>query len=148
MIIVGIDPDSDRHGVSVYEDGKLIRLLMMRRVDIIDEFRYMDCLFSIEHVSAHNALDNDKSTGNARVDQKIIRSVGKNQQSQIELMRDLDHYSIPYLLNKRSAKWKKGNKEINEFKLVTGWKGRSNPDTRSAAYFGFLALNRSVSRET
>lgn len=56
----------------------------------------------------------------------------------VDLQRMLDHYEIPYVLHRPQA----GNWADKRplFEKVTGWKGNSNPDTRSAAYFGFLAL--------
>jgi len=38
-----------------------------------------------------------------------------------------------------SKMWKKDKKQ---FELVTKWTGRSNEDTRSAAYFGWLGCNK------
>jgi hypothetical protein len=41
--------------------------------------------------------------------------------------------------HKVSKKWKDAAGK-KEFERVTGWKGRSNEDTRSAAYFGYLGV--------
>ena len=55
-------------------------------------------------------------------------------------MQWLDSLGVPYKLHKPQ----KGNwaKDKARFEKVTGWKGRSNEDTRSAAYFGFLEINK------
>ena len=61
---------------------------------------------------------------------------------QAEIMRELDSRGIPYELHKPSG----GNWADNKvrFERVTGWKGRSNPETRSAAYFGYLAVMKAT----
>ena len=67
-------------------------------------------------------------------------SIGRCQQSQSELMRFLDEYKIKYVLHKpQKNNWAKNK---HQFEKVTGWVGRSNEDTRSAAYFGFLGLKK------
>ncbi len=148
MLIIGIDPDSDRHGVAVYKNGKLEILRMMSRNEIIEEFKYnAECFFSIENVASSNALHTKKGTRNPRVNQSIARRIGLNQQSQIELMRDLDYYGMPYVLHKPSSRWK-NQAEMELFKRATGWDKRSNADTRSAAYFGFLESNKRFKNES
>lgn len=139
MLVVGIDPDSDRHGVAVYEDGKLVRLAMMRRNEIIDEFRYSDCLFSIEDVAIDNFVYAKNKSNKLNLNAHKGRTLGLCQQAQKELMRDLDHYSVPYVLHKPSKMWKNDKKQ---FQLVTGWKKSGNEDTRSAAYFGYLEASK------
>lgn len=140
MIIVGVDPDSDRHGVAVYEDKVLTNLSMMTRNEIIDEFRYKDCLFSIEDVCANDFIYNRNSQGSKKAQSRIALYTGRCQQSQAELIRDLEYYSMPYATHKPQ----KGNWADNKsyFEKITGWTNRSNKDTRSAAYFGYLEINK------
>lgn len=71
---------------------------------------------------------------------KVAMHIGRCQQVQIEIMQWLDALGVPYKLHKPQ----KGNwaKDKAMFERVTGWKGRSNEDTRSAAYFGFLEANK------
>ena len=59
-------------------------------------------------------------------------------QAQVTLMRAFDHYEIPYILHKPSKNNFADDK--NKFERLTGWDKRSNRDTRSAAYFGLLAI--------
>ena len=57
MIIVGIDPDSVKHGFAEYRDNELVALRSMSLMDIIDwidDTKHEDRLFSIEDVSANN----------------------------------------------------------------------------------------------
>ena len=139
MIVVGIDPDSHRHGVAFYEDGKLKRLHCMDRVQIIEEIRFCaDVLISIEDVLQNNFIYRANVKSSKSAQSKVGIHIGRCQQAQTELMRDLDYYNIPYVLHKPQ----KGNwaKDKNQFEKVTGWSGRSNSDTRSAAFFGYLGL--------
>ena len=137
--VVGIDPDTERHGVATYVDGKLHSLMKLNTIELIEKFRfYNDAVFSIENTLVNKFIYNRNKTRNAKVDQKIMLNVGRCQQAQIELMRQLEYYGMPYVLNAPQ----KGNWANNEdqFKKVTGWSKRSNKDTRSAAYFGYLAI--------
>lgn len=141
LITIGIDPDSQAHGVAVYEGKKLVSLHQMDTPAIVSHITNMgqvDIQFSIENVLANNFVFVQKQTGRRSIDMTIGRKVGMAQQSQTELMRWLDKLEIPYQLHKpQKGNWAK-NKE--QFKQVTGWEKRSNEDTRSAAFFGYLAL--------
>lgn len=139
-MIIGIDPDAKKHGVAVY-DNKLIKLAMMSRQEIIEEFRYSsDAIFSIENVLLTNAIfpKHLRGIGADKVKMNIALKVGRNQQALQELINDLEYYDMPYILQKPSSTWKK---DKNMFEKVTGWSGRSNEDTRSAAYFGWIMSN-------
>ena len=70
---------------------------------------------------------------------KMAWGLGKCAQSEIELRRVLEVMGFKYVMHKRNSVWKK-SKNKKQFELVTGWTGRSNEDTRSAAYFGWLGL--------
>jgi len=142
-IVVGIDPDSERHGVAYYFDGVLCYLEMMNTVGIFDKilksnFGIDQYIFSIENVMANQFVYARNRKGSTANQSKIAMHIGRCQQAQVELMRWLDHYGIPYVLHKPQ----KGNWADNkaQFEKVTGWTKQSNADTRSAAYFGYLAL--------
>ena len=143
MIIIGIDPDSKAHGVAVYNNGQLVDLQMMQLFELLHmvdffagEYGIDKVRFSIEDVCANNFVYHRNSKGSKSVTSKIAMSVGRCQQSQTELIRALDFTKIKYELHKpQKGNWAKNK---NQFEKVTGWKGRSNEDTRSAAYFGFL----------
>lgn len=139
--VIGVDPDTEKHGIATYTDDKLENLQNLNTIEIVEKFRFLnDAVFSIENTLANNFIYGRNRTKNNLVNQKIMLNVGRCQQSQIELMRWLDYYGMPYILNAPT----KGNWADNEeqFKRVTGWSKRSNKDTRSAAYFGYLALRQ------
>jgi len=145
MIIVGIDPDSNKHGVAVYLAGQLSELHNFALLDLrrwIDAQFAMPLMFSIEDVCSQNFVYTRNAKASKAAHAQVALSVGRCQQSQTEVMRELDSRGIPYELHKPSG----GNWADNKarFEKVTGWKGRSNPETRSAAYFGYLAVMKAT----
>lgn len=141
MIIIGVDPDSKAHGIAVYsDDGVLVgvdNMELMKIRDMLTSF-VSEVLFSIEDVCANNFIYSRNKTKNEKVNQSISRSVGKCQQAQVELVRMLDYLDVKYKLHKpQKGNWAKNK---NQFERVTGWTKRSNEETRSAAFFGFLEL--------
>jgi hypothetical protein len=92
-------------------------------------------------VLANNCIfpKNLRGVAGDKVKMNIALKVGRCQQAQLELMRDLEYYGIVYMLQKPASNWKKGA-QVEQFKKVTGWDKRSNEDTRSAAYMGFLMV--------
>jgi hypothetical protein len=139
--VVGIDPDSKANGIAIFENGKLIELHMYNNMDIVsnilEKYDVNDLLFSIENVCTTNHIFGKHLTGNKKVDMAVALRVGRCQQAQIELERLLDHFGVKYRRYKPAAEWKDSDVL---FKRITKWEGRSNPDKRSAAYFGWLAV--------
>lgn len=140
--ILGLDPDSKAHGVAEYWDGKLVNLRSMPLMDLQDllnDIRPRDQLeVHIEDVCAVSAAFNarDRKT-NINVKLKMAQHIGMCKQSQIEVERLCEKLGVKVVKHKISKLWKK---DKAQFERVTGWKGRSNEDTRSAAYFGFLGV--------
>ena len=140
MVVIGIDPDSKAHGVAVYRNGKLETLecmpLMKLYLFIENELSNDNKVIAhIENVKGNNA--SFKGRQPVSVQKDIGRRIGMVQQSQTEVERLFEYLGVDYKLHKISKMWKKDKKQ---FELVTGWKDRSNEDTRSGAYFGFLGL--------
>jgi hypothetical protein len=141
-IVIGVDPDSSKHGLAVYEDGELKALYNMCLYDIIKTFLepvyFDDALWVVEDVNTNKFVYGRNQHASKAAQSKIAMGVGKCQQAQVELVRMLDVYGMNYELIKPSrGNWAKSKVR---FEKVTGWTGRSNEDTRSAAYFGWLAL--------
>jgi len=141
MITIGCDPDSDKHGVAVYNDATITALHSLNLMELHSFIEGLELvpgeiIFSIENVLANNFVYGRNRRQSKAVEAQILRSVGRCQQAQLELQRLLEWHVIPYVLHKPQ----KGNWADNkaQFEKVTGWKGRSNPDTRSAAYFGYM----------
>lgn len=139
-MVIGVDPDSSAHGVAIYIDGNLIELrkmTLMEMMGYILEMRSVhDIAVCVENVLATNVIYERNEQSNKSKTAHIGNSVGRCQQSCIELLRMFDYCEIPYQLVKpTSGNWAK-NKTM--FQRVTGWRGKSNADTRSAAFFGFM----------
>ena len=146
MIIIGIDPDSKAHGVAVYKNGKLIKLESMALPQFYN-FLMMECgtddvQVHIEDVQAKKAVWHNKKGSQAAYGMTCQR-VGMCKQAQSELERVCEYFVVKVVRHKISKTWKDqaGKKQ---FEKVTGWSGRSNEDTRSAAYFGWLGSKPKV----
>lgn len=142
--VVGIDPDSKQHGVAIYQGVKLASLHMLATPYLVEkllEVREQGIMrVIIEHTDANKFIYARNETGNAKVRTKKGMGVGKNQQAQCEVCGWLDYHNIEYKLVKPSRdNWAEDKARFNR---ITGWKGTSNKDTRSAAFFGFLGLPR------
>jgi len=142
-IIIGIDPDSKAHGVAVYNDGELVALesndlmTLLKGISVIENNPANIIEVHIEDVNGVSAAFGARDgKGNIHVKLKIAQHIGMCKQAQIELERWLGYKKdIKVVKHKISKVWKK---DKAQFEKVTGWTGRSNEDTRSAAYFGWL----------
>jgi len=144
LTIIGIDPDSRAHGVAVFVDGNLYTLESQTTPQLIQQSKreagQYPVLFSMENVLKQNFVYSRNAKQSKAAHAKVALSVGRCQQAQFELMQWLDYLELPYVLHPpQTGNWAK-NKKL--FEKATGWTGRSNADTRSAAYFGFLEARK------
>lgn len=145
-IIIGIDPDSKAHGVAVYEDGVLIKLQSMSLMEFYSLMLSLSHLEPVVHIEDVNAVSaafgaRDKSrAGGISVKLKMAQHVGMCKQAQIEVERACESLGVKVVKHKISKQWKSTKVGKPMFEKTTGWKGRSNEDTRSAAYFGWLGV--------
>lgn len=144
QITVGIDPDAVKNGVAVYEYGKLVRCESMTIMQFIEWCRLNskhDVRLHIENVNGIRCSSFKwHPTDTKYVRAKKSESVGKCKHAQMVIEEIAYHFGFEVIKHRVSNKWKSqaGKKE---FELATGWTGRSNEDSRSAAYFGWLGLN-------
>ena len=144
-LIIGCDPDVDGKGFAIYEDGFLIRLEAFSLIELYEFTEDLTIEYYTEHIELHiEDLCANKSSAfsHHRADSPAVKykkseSVGRCKQMQLEVEKIAEHFDIKIVRHKVSKKWKDvaGRKE---FERLTGWTGRSNPDTRSAAYMGYL----------
>lgn len=144
-IILGIDPDSTKNGVSEWQDSTMANLYSLNTMGLHDlileiQGKCAEVEIHIEDVCAQNAAFVKSGVKNAKAGTAINRSIGKCQQAQIEVERLAEYHGIKVVKHKISKMWKCQNGK-SQFEKVTGWKGRSNEDNRSAAYFGWLGVN-------
>jgi len=150
MVIIGVDPDSYRSGIACYKNGTLLNLQNMGLIEIWKylEQRKADSFGSLEyslelHIEDVNHISSNafavRSKDPLPVKLKKAEHVGRCKQTQIEIERIAESLEIIVVKHTVSSKWKDKNGK-REFENVTGWTGRSNEDTRSAAYFGKLGV--------
>lgn len=142
-LVIGVDPDADKHGIALYRNGELTDLKMLNLmgfIDLIDEFSNFDITVSIEDNNAVSAAykARDKKGGNGHIKLKMAQDIGKCKQAQIEIERACEKLGVKVVKYKQSKFWKSADTGKKQFERITGWTKRSNEDTRSAAYFGYL----------
>lgn len=147
--IIGIDPDAGEkgHGVAVYRSGELVNLKNLTLLELqgflfdgVDS-KYSNVEIHMEdNVMVSAAYRAQAKQGSLAVKLKMAQHIGMLKQAQIELERMFYACGIKLVKRKPASQWKKGT---DDFKRATGWTGRSNEDTRSAAYFGYLGVRDS-----
>lgn len=143
-VVIGIDPDSEKHGFALYVDGKINNIKSMSLVEINKFIMIEIADFDVVEVHMEDVCSVSASfmardrNANINVKLKMAQHIGMCKQAQIELERLFDSYEIKVVKHKISKSWKDAKTGKAMFEKATGWKGRSNEDTRSAAYFGFL----------
>lgn len=148
-IIVGIDPDADKHGFAVYKQEnqrttlcELSQRNLMEIMDFLIPYENTQTLhtllFSIEDVMANQFVYERNKHDSKAAQSKIAMNTGRCQQSQVELVRMLDYADVKYVLHPPQKDNWANNEKL--FMLATSWKGSSNADKRSAAFFGYLAI--------
>ena len=145
-IIVGIDPDSNKSGLAIFENGKIIECCSMCLYDLFVLFSELEhevsrgyCVeIHIEDLCAisHNGF-NVRSKDNISVKMKKAEHVGRCKQVQIEIEKVAKYYGLKLIKHKVCSAWKK-DKEM--FHRITNWNGTSNEDSRSAAYFAYCGV--------
>ena len=143
-VVIGVDPDSKKHGIAIYYDGELDDLLMLELYECMELMDAMpDALWAIEHVTKSNAVFGKNKQNSFGGNAQVGRGIGLCQQSMTELVRMLQHKKIEYkLIPPTRDNWtskSQGKNGLARFQRLTGWDKRSNPEKRSAAYFGYLA---------
>lgn len=146
--VIGIDPDSKLHGVAIYEDGKLTEMANIELIVLYTLIKNLNkfgkVVISIEDNNAISAIYagrfNNKDS--QAVKSKKAQHVGMCKQAQIEVERACESLGVEIVRQKPSKQWKDQDGK-KQFEAVTGWKGRSNEDTRSASYFGWLLTQKS-----
>lgn len=137
--VIGCDPDSAGFPIARFVDGKLEALEVLTTVQFCDLFRDSETrpdLFVIEDVQANKAIYARNDIGGRKVAQQIAQRVGMCKQMQTVAVSIADHYGVQVIpVKPTSANWAN---DKARFEAATGWTGRSNKDTRSGAYFGWL----------
>lgn len=164
MKLFAIDPDTKKSGGAMYEDGKLTGLLnftLSEYIEMLPLLAQEGAILVIEDANLINAIYADKVNKKPRnltpqqwerVKLKKAQSVGMIKR-QCSVMIELAHaYDIKEVVTykPRQGNWAGVTKTVNNkqgvalLKKHTGWGKVSNNETRSAAFFGWLHLNKGV----
>ncbi len=141
--VIGIDPGATKgHGVSTYKDGALIDLSMMSLMELMEHLNGLGGI-PVIHIEDMMTQKGNWHTGNQsqKASAKSGEHLGYCKWAQVEVERLCEYLGFKVVKHKVSKYWK-GKNGKSQFEKVTGWKGRSNEDTRSAAYFGWLGVTR------
>ena len=140
---IGIDPDVKKNGLAIYNHETLVELKNLTLTDfydfcnnMVEHGDYYPATVVIEDANLISGLYSRNKKGNTAIQHKISEHVGANKQRAKDLIEILNYFSIPTIRQKpRKGNW--ADKKTM-FERVTGWKDRSNPETRSAAFFGYF----------
>ena len=133
--LIGIDPDVDKSGFATWDGKQLLSVSAMSLAEILTELTTEKENIIAVHVEAgwlnksnwhlHGAMTKQKAA-------QIGNSAGRNHQRGIDIVEICEWLGIPCRLIQPTTKnsWK-NNADL--FKKMTGWKGRTNPESRDAA---------------
>jgi len=139
--VVGIDPDCKKSGIAIFQKGQLIGLKNITLIEFIDYCKNIgkDVTFVIEDGNLISGLYSRNKFGNASLQHKISERVGANKQRATDLIEIAKTYGVRVVTQKpRKGNW--ADKK-QTFEKITGWNKQSNPETRSAAFFGYMFAN-------
>tara|TARA_R110000751_G_C13434390_1_gene442044 strand:+ start:50 stop:487 length:438 start_codon:yes stop_codon:yes gene_type:complete len=140
--VIGIDPDCKKSGVATFVDGELLNLDNLSLIEFFDFCSKLreEVIIVIEDGNQISGLYHRNTNQNKLVQHKISERVGANKQRATDLIEIAKHYGITVIAQKpRKGNW--ADKKPM-FEKVTGWKKQSNPETRSAAFFGYMYANK------
>ena len=138
-IFVGIDPDTDRSGLAVYdaENKCLVKLCCMRFFEMLEFFQAQEPYFAekvfcrIEAGWLHDKSNFHSRRGQSKeAGERIAKNVGANAEAGRKIGEMCEYLGFDYDLVKPL-----GTKIIchKTFVRMTGWKGRTNQEMRDAA---------------
>lgn len=143
--VIGIDPDCKKSGLACFKDGKLIALdnhsliMFTEYCRAINKEDNSNITFVIEDGNLISGLYHRNKNQNKSVQHKISERVGANKQRATDLIEIAKYYGITVVRQKpRKGNW--ADKKPM-FEKWTGWNKQSNPETRSAAFFGYMYAN-------
>jgi len=132
-IIVGIDPDVDKSGFSVWDSEKrvFVEITTLRFFDLISRLEWLgkeitvvvEAGWQIKKSNFHGRKGQTKSVG-----EKIAKAVGANHQ----IGKLIVEWCAENRINYREIK-PQGKLSAETFKRTTGWKARTNSEQRDSA---------------
>lgn len=139
MLVIGIDPDTKKHGVAWLSDGQIIKLASMNTDDLVADLvsisaKGIPLVIKLEDVNVNKPVY--PRPGQSRLQMlKIAQNVGAVKYAATTLLERINHTTLlkVNLVNPlpKALSGKRYNQAV--FNKVTGWTGKSNGDTRDAA---------------
>lgn len=134
-MIIGIDPDLIKSGVAILGDS--LELKTMTFAETVDLFRSQQELIKKVVIEAgwlnkksnmHNRIGQRKTVG-----ERIAKNVGENHATGRLLVEMANSFN----LNVVEVRPTRTKKNAEEFRRITGYLGRTNPETRDAGMLIF-----------
>lgn len=143
MVIVGIDPDTKKHGVAWLKDGVFLDLRSMATAELVTQL-CADAAdgrlaIKLEDINHHRPVfQRAGMTRNQML--KIAQNVGAAKHAAVLLYSELVNAGLVVNMIIPLPRVKSGKrfKDGEQFNRFTGWTGKSNADSRDAA---MIALN-------
>ena len=132
MVVLGIDPDVEKSGVCVIDNGEITLLRSMRISELLETLNDLriDAIVAIEDVEQRKTTFRRQNM-NAGQMQKIAQNVGMVKGAARQLNVLIRHLGYdPRLVPVGVGKQVKKDAEL--FKKLTGYQGGTNEDTRDA----------------
>jgi hypothetical protein len=142
--VIGIDPDMRKCGVCAYHDGKIELLMSMETSHLIDAVT--DCIkkgeiFAVEDVNAVKTIYAKNRRGNQAIQSRIAQNVGMVKAAGTILVDYIEHHGGQVILVPPGI-GKQTKRDAKLFAELTGYKGRTNEDTRDAYWIAQYAYNK------
>ena len=147
--VIGVDPDCKKSGFAFYKNEKLVSLRNWSFREYLNamnnEFEKHglttdNTIFVIEDGNLIRTIFKKHRDSNKNVYAEKGRNVGRVQQQAtclIDVAKELG-YTV-HCMKPMTGNWA-DPAMTPQFKQATRWTKRSNPETRSAAFFGFIGL--------
>lgn len=140
--IVGIDPDLQKSGIALVQDGKLVSLESLAffdlTVNILIQYRH-GAHFVVEDVEA-NKPTFQRGVSPAQM-RKISQNVGQVKAVARLIKEYLEHIGASFTMVKPLTGLPKvAKKDARVFARLTGWTDRCNEDQRDAAMLALYGL--------
>jgi hypothetical protein len=119
---IGIDPDVDKNGIAIIENGKL-RTMSLELIPFYEWLKLVAENIEIVNIEASWLLSHNwTSNGNIAASLKIANHTGANHQIGKEIVKVLELLEIPYKLTRPLKKiWKGTNGKITHKELLNIW---------------------------
>ena len=138
-IKIGIDPDSEKSGVAIAVNGKIIELKTMRFSDLVyflNEKKEIIGLVVVEAGWLNKSNWHVHPGATIREAASIGNDIGRNHQTGILIVEMCEALNIRCRLS-RPQKMNTVKNNAALFNKITGWDRKSNPETRDAAMLVF-----------